>query len=59
MTLMRVSLVGTELSSTQKETLATAFESWNLYEASDKCLRHMEREIIRRKEKKVHNLKNL
>ena len=45
--------------TTQKETLATAYESWNLYEAVDKSLSHMEREIIKKKEKKVHNLHNL
>lgn len=44
--------------TTQKETLASSFESWNLYEAVDKCLTHMEREIIKKKERKLHNIKN-
>ena len=43
--------------TTQKETLACQYESWNLYEAVDKCLAYMEREIVKKKEKKLHNMK--
>ena len=43
--------------TTEKETLATTFESWNLYEAIDKCLAYMEREIIKKKEKRLHYMK--
>ncbi len=44
--------------STQKETLATTYESWNLYEAVDKCLSHMVKEVIKKKDKKMSILKN-
>jgi len=43
--------------TTHRETLATTYESWNLYEAIDKCLLHMEREVIKKKEKKLHSLR--
>lgn len=43
--------------TTAKETLATTYESWNLYEAVDKCLAYMEREIIKKKEKRLHNMR--
>ena len=46
--------------TTEKESYAMKYESWNLYEAVDKCLEHIEREIIKKKEKKIHTIrKNL
>ena len=43
--------------TTAKETLATTYESWNIYEAVDKCLAYMEREIIKKKEKRLHSIR--